>query len=42
MNLLSGWETTPHTFWQVTGGIYGCTVLCIAATVAWCRHMNLL
>ncbi|CAM9462193.1 unnamed protein product [Ectocarpus sp. 6 AP-2014] len=42
MNLLSGWEEKPQTFWQVTGGIYGCIVLSIAGTVALCRRLSLL
>ncbi|CAM9248928.1 unnamed protein product [Ascophyllum nodosum] len=42
MNLISGWEMNPHAFWRLTGGIYGFIVLCIAATVAWCRRMSLL
>lgn len=42
MNLLSGWEEKPQAFWSVTGGIYGCIVLSIAGTVAFCRRSSLL
>ncbi|CAM9323938.1 unnamed protein product, partial [Sphacelaria rigidula] len=42
MNLLSGWEEQPMTFWLVTGGIYGCIVLSVAGTVAFCRRLKLL
>lgn len=42
MNLLSGWELEPHTFWAVTGAIYGFMFVSTAGTVAFCRRLKLL